>query len=161
MTRGPRPTPSSVLGLRGSWRANERGDVGADLAPIERAAPAWLDEYGMAQWAHLVPILEAMAVLTEADYSALAVHCETWADYRRCVDAMRRNDGVTVEVETAQNGTFSKELMEATRAKQLLPVLAAQFREFGLTPSARANIAPKAKAEKKQAKGRFFEGKTG
>src|SRR5690606_24472827 len=81
--RGPPPTPTTILKLRGSWR----GELNRDEPQPEAAVPekpTWLDAYASDAWDSLVPMLERMRVLTEADGKALTLLCITWSRWRHC-----------------------------------------------------------------------------
>lgn len=69
--RGPRPTPTSVLRMRGSWSGNLNRNE-----PIPEAGtpdtPDWLDEVAQSVWEQIAPQLESMRVLTRIDANALA-----------------------------------------------------------------------------------------
>ena len=76
--RGPPPTPTPILKLRGSWRGNLNRDEPQPEA-VAPEKPSWLDRYAAEAWDQLVPILERMRVLTEADGKALTLLSITWS----------------------------------------------------------------------------------
>ena len=60
--RGPPPTPTPMLKLRGSWRADvNRAEPQPEMGKPK--CPDWIDVYAKAAWKQLVPQLEQMGVL--------------------------------------------------------------------------------------------------
>jgi phage terminase small subunit len=47
--RGPQPTPTKILQLRGSWRAKKR-PANVSQTPLKSHAPAWLDAEAKKIW---------------------------------------------------------------------------------------------------------------
>lgn len=81
--RKPAPTPLKIL--RGT--RSDRVAKAEPRAPSGRPKPpAHLDKVARAEWRRLVPILERMGVLTQAEGGALAVYCVA---YSRWVTACR------------------------------------------------------------------------
>ncbi len=71
--RGPAPTPTNLLRLRGSPLATKRRDrTEPKPDPTRPRCPSWLDEEAKAAWRQLVPHLDAMRVMTRIDGNALA-----------------------------------------------------------------------------------------
>ncbi len=81
--RGPPPTPTESLKLRGSTLVTKRRQrkeaKGPSGIPV---CPDWLDGDGKAMWKTLVPQLEGMGVLTEIDRNALSRYCRLWSRWR-------------------------------------------------------------------------------
>ncbi len=74
--RGPKPTPTAVLKLRGSTLVTGRREAAEVQGPAGTPdAPEWLDEEARAAWDRIVPLLEGMGVLTRIDGNALARYC--------------------------------------------------------------------------------------
>ena len=81
-TRGPSPTPTRVLELRGSWRANARpGEPKPDAARPK--PPKWLGAEARQAFLYLSRQLDAMGVLTRLDQNALARYVTLWVRYRK------------------------------------------------------------------------------
>ena len=139
---GPVKTPTKVLEMRGSWRADKRdGEPKPDATMPE--CPEWLLPDAVSKWDEITPQLHAMGVLGRCDGGALARYCQMWARWR----AVEAGDG------------------SATLSLKLAAALLRLEREFGLTPSARAGLAvPKdddSENRGKRDKGRFFNGGSG
>lgn len=146
--RGRKPTPTHILKVRGSWRANINRDE-PQPDPGEPDKPDWLCPVGSTIWAQMVPLLLGMRVLTKADGPALGRYCEYFADWLACRLHVLDN-GLTYETEKGP-----RETPEATRMLRLEQAMSRLEQCFGLTPSARSRITvPGAKpAEEKD---RFF-----
>jgi phage terminase small subunit len=74
--RGPRPTPTALLRLRGSPLATKRRAATEAKGPAgARDRPEWLDDDAKAVWDQLVPQLAAMQVLSRIDRNAVGRYC--------------------------------------------------------------------------------------
>jgi len=156
--RGPSPTPTPILKLRGSKRVTktrERHEVSGPTGTPD--CPEWLDDDARKAWEELVPLLEGMGVLTRIDGNALARYCRLWARWRKAeafiqekgeMYPLRGDDGkVKCFQQWPQVAIAHKLAQQLTRLEQ----------EFGMTPSARARLqlAPKT-PEAVGGKARFF-----
>lgn len=157
--RGPRPTPTPILALRGSTLSTrsrrEREVKGPDGVP---RCPDWLDENDRAAWKQLVPQLQAMGVLTRIDGNALARYCRLWSRWKKAeafiaekgeMFPIRDDDGrVKCFAQWPQVGIAHRLASQLTRLEQ----------EFGMTPSARSRIQlPERRASTTHDKARFFQ----
>ena len=135
---GPKRTPKKVLKARGSWRARRAAnspDAPEGCPPM----PEWLDEYGVERWHELAHDLDTLGLLATTDGAAMAVLCETYSQWRACVDDVHEH-GAFASIPTRDNGTQLKERPSSIKAKHLLPALDRQLSGFGLTPSSRASV---------------------
>ena len=101
-------------------------------------APDWLDAEALAEWERIVPALDELGVLKEADGGMVSAYCETWS---RFVTAVRqyRLEGTTIvnpdtgnlhrhpavgvaETAAAQSRTLGNELGLSPAAERLLNV---------------------------------------
>ena len=149
--RGPARTPTKVLQMRGSSLADGRE---AEPEPSGKApeAPAHLGEVAAAEWRRVVPILEGWGILDEADQTALGIMCEAYGEYTAARALVVKHGPITENAKglpmkhpavLIQEGAF-------TRWKTLMA-------QFGLTPSARANLAIERKnPDENRGKKRFF-----
>ena len=157
--RGPKPTPTAVLKLRGSTLVTKRRQTSEAQGPSGTPdRPDWLNDVAKATWDDLVPILEGMGVLTRADGNALARYCRLWSRWRKAeafIDEkgdmfpLRGDDGkVKCFQQWPQVAIAHKLAQQLTRLEQ----------EFGLTPSARARIqlAPADLGTTGNGKSRYF-----
>lgn len=122
------PTPSAILKMRGSRRADQGGAEPA--LPVRMPdCPHWLSADARLEWERLSPLLLEMGIISEADRAALAMCCQAWSDFVKASKEMER-DGRTPEM----RGHARRDLNAAV---ERFLKLAGQF---GLTPSARARI---------------------
>lgn len=94
--RGPKPTPTATLKLRGSRRAGSR--KGEPMPEVKiPAAPAGLDKVAKAEWNRVACLLKKEGLITEMDRTALegyCVHYSLWRKYRTAL-SRKKNIGTT------------------------------------------------------------------
>lgn len=79
--RGPKPKPTKLLELRGSWRARTR--TGEPQPAIEApTCPAWLSAHAKTVWRQLIPVLQGMGLVSQADRLALSRYCQLYGRWR-------------------------------------------------------------------------------
>jgi len=124
-SRGPKPTPTKILANRGSWRAEKRKDVSYS-EECDFAHPDYLSDGARAVWDALYDRLKNLGVMTPLDQNAFARYCFF-------VDLL------------------NKEMADPARSDSRLEKYSNQVskleQSFGLTPSARTNIAVGKKEE--------------
>ena len=137
--RGPVPTPTEVLKMRGSWRADlNRGEPQATPGAPER--PDWLTARAAVAWDDLAPMLAEVGVMTLNDGPALALLCETWATWKEATEMIAKHGSVLPtkfsngEIKGVQTSPY------ISIARHSGAQLHRLFQEFGLTPSARTRI---------------------
>ncbi len=137
--RGPKPTPTPLLRIAGSWRA-KRNKKEPQPEPSRADCPEWLDGDAKACWDRLVPQLETMGVLTRIDENALARYCQIWSEWRQCTDFIKKRG---YEYPMRDEKGEVKCLVQFPRVgarNKLAQELARLEAEFGMTPSARSRI---------------------
>lgn len=138
--RGPKPTPTKILKVRGSWRADVRKDE-SQAEPSIPEMPEWLSVEAKKEWNRLVLVLNKYNLLTDLDRNSLGLYCQTFADYKEALKYCEK--GALIKTKNGniiQNPAVSLK----NRVLQILQRLGA---EFGLSPSARAGMSiPKAKS---------------
>ena len=138
--RGPAPTPTKILEVRGSWRAGARQDEPQPEAK-RPVCPAWLMPEAKRAWRELAPQLDRMGVLGKCDRNALARYCQTWAKWRAAEEwIMEHGDHVVVRDKDGR-ATGIVEPPQVGRTIRLADQLLRLEQHFGLTPSARAGLA--------------------
>lgn len=157
--RGPAPTPTPVLTLRGSTLATDKRRA-REVKPPTGAplCPDWLDADSKAAWAQLVPTLELMGILTTVDSNALARYCKLWARWRK-MEAFIDEKGEMYPLK-GDDGHVKcfQQWPQVAISHKLAQQLTRLEAEFGMTPSARARIqVTPSKPEADSGKSRFFE----
>lgn len=148
--RGPKPTPTNVLKVRGSWRADTRdGEPQASGVPHP---PAWLEGVALAKWQEYVPQLERMGLLGECDADALVAYCEAWAEFVEATEYIKEHGRIAI----SENGGEYQHPMVGIKNKAVerMNRLGSQF---GWTPSARTGLKVEKEAKKDSGKSRFFQ----
>jgi P27 family predicted phage terminase small subunit len=137
--RGPPPTPTKILEMRGSRRANKR--EGEPDPPAGRPrCPSWLDAEAKACWRQLVPDLEAMGILGRIDQKPLARYCQLWARWRRAEEFIQKHgEAYPLKDERGQVKCLVQ-FPQVAIAHKLSLALSRIEAEYGMTPSARARI---------------------
>jgi P27 family predicted phage terminase small subunit len=135
-SRGPAPTPTRVLELRGTFRGDRHGGVEPKPAAPRKVPPApkHLGDEARRIWKRLAKELLELELLTGVDLVALEGYCVT---YERAIaaEAIVASEGRTVA--TAQGRKRHPELLTAEKARA---DLRRYDQEFGFTPSARARL---------------------
>jgi len=144
---GPRPKPSKLLKLSGSWREQYKRS-GSEPAPEEVAPPrpAWLSPGAVEVWDSLTAVLANMGVLTIADGAMLSRYCELWVDWQDTNTFIRKNGTAYPIRHKATRGGDPGEIKcfmqfpQVGVRNQIGRELRAIECEFGLSPSARTRI---------------------
>jgi P27 family predicted phage terminase small subunit len=149
---GPRPTPTRILQLRGSWRAKRNRDE--PQPRVEKpVAPPWLSEDAKKVFEHYAERLHAAGVLTVADEGVLARYADLTAQYQRCAEFIGKHGDVHVtRGRPGPNGeegrpTGIQVFPQAKLKLALASVLLQLERELGLTPAARTGLQAEVYAE--------------
>jgi len=144
--RGPSPTPTRVLQLRGSWRGDARpGEPKPE--PSRPKAPKWLTPEARQAFLYLSRHLDAVGVLTRLDQNALARYATLWVRYRKAEEFIAKHgDTYVVRGKPGPNGEPAQPVGFKTypqwrHALALAQELTRLEREFGLTPSARSRLS--------------------
>lgn len=138
--RGPPKTPTAVLRLRGSWRADTRPNEPRPAGKLGKP-PGILGREARAEWRRVVRALAPAGVLTAADRAALAAYCCCWGELYQLQREVDRH-GVTI-METTDSGTRVVRNPAHKALVELRAQLLAFGGRFGLNPSARADLGGK------------------
>lgn len=158
--RGPAPTPTAVLKLRGSTLVTKRRERSEAKGPSGKpCCPQWLDTDAKAMWRQLVPQLQTMGVLTRVDSNALARYCRLWSRWRKAEDFIDRHGEMYTLRDEAGKPRYVQQFPQVSIAAKLAQQLTRLEQEFGMTPSARARMqcAPRDAQEAPHGKARFFD----
>jgi P27 family predicted phage terminase small subunit len=156
--RGPAPTPTEILKLRGSTLVTKRRQrseaKGTSGTP---RCPQWLDADAKAAWRQLVPQLQTMGVLTRIDGNALARYCRLWSRWRKAEAFLDQHGEVYPLKDENGRVKYLQQWPQVAIASKLAHLLTRLEQEFGMTPSARTRIQVEPRtAEKTSEKSRFF-----
>ena len=135
MPRGPAPTPTPILKLRGSWRGDARS--GEPRPPVESPGdpPAVLKGEARREWRRVTRLLVAMGCIAKIDRALVTAYCEAWGEF---VEASRELQTSGLILKTADGYFYPNPLAGIrSRAVERMTRLAAQF---GLSPSARTKL---------------------
>ena len=143
--RGPRPTPTPILKLRGSRELESRRDE--PIPDVGRPIrPSWVKGRARKVWEEITPKLARMGVLTKIDRLALARYCDTWAMWHECREFIAKHGSMyPIKGKDGKPKYFGQYPVVAQLHKHA-EVLRRLEVEFGLTPAARTRIkveAPK------------------
>lgn len=107
--------------------------------------PKHLTPVARDKWKELVRLLAARGTLTKADSNALELYCETYAQWRLCLDEIAEN-GVMVDVTVTDSSgkNFTKRVQNPAQkmAIQLQNSLRQMLKEFAATPASREKAKP-------------------
>ena len=150
--RGPKPLPSNVLRLRGSWRAEEREAHEVKATDSPPTMPEWLGDDAAAYWPSVSEAVAGIPGLARApDGMALGLLCQSLADYLRARTVVA-DDGRYIPGSTGSLVPHPA-LVEMNRAYARL---AKQCALFGLSPSDRIGLRGDQRQPSKSGKGEFF-----
>jgi len=138
--RGPRPTPTKLKILRGNpgCRPLNKNEPQPPASGV--TMPAHLGPVAQARWGELLPIVQAMRVMTDADVEALARYCDTY-EWWLAVRAKLRAEGDTYPIlNDGGEVKYIAQRPEVSIAHKLATQLRQLEQDFGLNPSARTSL---------------------
>src|SRR5438128_161686 len=137
--RGPKPTPTNVLKLRGTARASPTRNEPPPGPRVPRC-PGWLDDQAKHCWRQLVPELVAMRVLAVVDRNALARYCTLWSRWKAAELFLQKHGSVYTLKGEDGSVRCVQQFPQVAIAHRLALALSRMEAEFGMTPSGRARI---------------------
>jgi P27 family predicted phage terminase small subunit len=139
--RGPAPTPTAILKLRGSTLVSKRRQAREARGPAGAPDPPdWLDEEAKAMWDHLLPMLEGIGVLTRIDGNALARYCRLWSRWRKAEAYLDKHGEMYPLKDDRGRVKCVQQWPQVAIAAKLSQQLTRLEQEFGMTPSARSRV---------------------
>ena len=144
--RGPAPTPTAIKLARGTARSRRKDEPQPPADKI--VMPPHLGEVAQAKWKELLPLLEAVRVMTDADVEALARYCDTY-EWWLATRAKLRKEGDTYPIlNDGGEIKYIAQRPEVSIAHKLATQLRQLEQDFGMNPSARTSLhVEKPKAE--------------
>jgi len=138
--RGPRKTPTPIKIARGT----NRTDYSKEPQPPRSAAvkmPKHLGKVAAAKWRQLLPLLDSIKLMTDADIDALARYCDTF-EWWLATRATLKKDGDTYPIlNDGGEVKYIAQRPEVSIAHKLAQQLRQLEQDFGLNPSARASLS--------------------
>jgi len=153
--RGPAPTPTKILKMRGSWRADGRGEEPEPSSEIIRC-PAWLSHEAKGVWKQTTELLDEMGILSNTDTNALARYCHMFVRWKEAEKFIEEHGEVYVVRDKLEEIQSIRQYPQVVIAHKLALALLRLEQEFGLTPSARVGLTVTKAKEKENSKERFF-----
>lgn len=144
--RGPRPEPTAIKIARGTAKSPRKTEPAPPATGI--VMPGHLGEVAQAKWRELLPLLQAVKVMTDADVEALARYCDTY-EWWLATRAKLRKEGDTYPIlNDGGEIKYIAQRPEVSIAHKLATQLRQLEQDFGLNPSARTSLhVEKPKAE--------------
>jgi P27 family predicted phage terminase small subunit len=136
--RGPKPTPTRILQMRGSWRGNSR--LSEPQLPAQTPEPPQsLIGEALAEWSRICPVLARAGVLTAADRAVLVTYCQIWSDLQEIEQSCRKDGKLAPLMQTAAGNWVQNPIIG------LRNTLRKQLREYaallGITPADRSRVS--------------------
>lgn len=140
--RGPAKTPTALLKLSGTHRYDARIKQGEpEPPPLEgREPPEWIRERAKEFWSNIIPILESMGVMSNADKDALAMYCQSLAKLEEYEKFIEENGSTYTTHNAVGDISAIRPYPQATMAKEMTAMVSRLGQQFGLTPSSRAHL---------------------
>jgi len=137
---GPAPEPTALKLVHGN--PGKRPLNKAEPRPARRRPrrPDWLEGEAQAAWDELIPMLDAMGVLTEVDGRAVSRYCKLWARWVKLTAMIDKAGEVYPMRDKDGNVTSFRTFPQVKIIESLSCELRMLEREFGLTASARSNL---------------------
>lgn len=142
--RGPAPTPTAILKMRGSPLARDREKQGEPMP--ERGIPdrpAHVKNSARKLWTNLTKMLDDMGVLTRIDGGQLERYCLMFVQWRQLQRVLHKFNNTDDLLAGALKNDESRPIVrnawsESHRLDNALKQIEVQF---GLTPAARARLS--------------------
>ncbi len=138
-SRGPTPTPTPKLALRGSWRASARPSE-PKPEPQAPPRPAALSPGAVTVWDEVVPQLDAAGMVAAIDGRPFARYCELFTVWDDLL-AFLKKSGHAHPVKNSRGDVVGVRPYPQLRlALQVSEHLLRLEDRFGMTPAARARL---------------------
>ena len=137
--RGPKPTPTSVLKARGSWRAKTRTDEPKPPTATP-SCPKGLGPHARSVWKWLSEQLAAMQLLSTAEAKTMERYCVISELHHLTLREIKKHGQmVTLHDSNGNVVQAMKNPLLGERARLSAELLRIE-QQFGLTPSARVGL---------------------
>lgn len=137
--RGPPPTPTAIKLARGTARNVNKNEPKPSADGVKM--PPHLGEVAAKKWRQLLPLLQEVRLMTQADIDALARYCDTF-EWWLAVRAKLRAEGDTYPIlNDGGEVKYIAQRPEVSIAHKLAQQLRQLEQDFGLNPSARSSLS--------------------
>ena len=154
--RGPRPQPTNLKILRGN--PGKRSLNKKEPLPPTNGVnmPPHLGDLAAARWAEVLPMLQAVKVMTQADVEALARYCDTY-EWWLATRAKLKKEGDTYPIINDKGEVkYIAQRPEVSIAHKLAQQLRQLEQDFGLNPSARTSLNVKEASHEDERDAKMF-----
>lgn len=142
--RGPAKKPPELEALHGNpGHRKSSAKLQFDKPEEIPKPPVWLGSIAKKEWKRLAPLVYGASVLTDADIAVFAGYCasyEQWVLAERAIQAKKPDAKTPTKLTYTTDSGMTKTIPEISIANDAKKQMLLFAREFGLTPSARANI---------------------
>ena len=136
--RGPRPIPTQIKIARGTAKSRRKSEPAPPADGI--LMPGHLGEIAAGKWREILPLLQAVKVMTRADVEALARYCDTY-EWWLAVRKVLREQGDTYPIlNDGGQVKYVAQRPEVSIAHKLAQQMRQLEQDFGLNPSARTSL---------------------
>jgi P27 family predicted phage terminase small subunit len=140
--RGRKPTPTTLKLLRGNPGKRALNMNEPKLTPELPQPPGFLQGVALEEWHRIAPLLHGAGLLTALDAEALAVGCQSYANFVEATEKIRERGTVVVYEGRPMPNPYLRVMNAALQQWTRMLI------EFGMTPSSRSRVkvpeAPKA-----------------
>ena len=134
--RGPRPKPTRLKVVQGTYRADRAAFNEPAPEPIAPKCPTFLKGEARREWKRISAELEKLQLLTQIDRAALAAYCTSWETYV-LADKVIREKGLTIVTPKGHE----QQRPEISIRNKALEQMRTFLSEFGMTPASRTKIS--------------------
>lgn len=152
--RGRKPEPTQLKILRGNPGCRPINKAEPQPPTDGVVMPSHLGAVAVGKWNELLPLLQAVRVMTRADIEALARYCDTY-EWWLATRAKLKAEGDTYPILNDKGDVkYIAQRPEVSIANKLATQLRQLESDFGLSPAARTSlkVEPDAKEESTLAK---------
>jgi len=135
MAKGRKPTPKTILKLRGS-RVRGPHKSGIDAPVGIPQPPEYLCDVGRAEWERIVPMLEASKVMSLRHQHTLAAYCDALADMVKANNELQQHGATFMD---DKGRVMNHPAWYRKKDSRLHMLRLAE--QFGLTASALARVS--------------------
>lgn len=135
MAKGRKPTPKTILKLRGS-RVRGPHKSGIDAPAGIPQPPDYLCDIGRAEWERIVPMLEASKVMSLRHQHTLAAYCDALADMVKANNELQQHGATFMD---DKGRVMNHPAWYRKKDSRLHMLRLAE--QFGLTASALARVS--------------------